>query len=38
MESVWIYADISKVTQLKKLEINCNLLYDYKNLQVIYFM
>jgi hypothetical protein len=33
MESVWIYADIPKVTQLKKLEINCNLLYDYKDLQ-----
>jgi hypothetical protein len=33
MESVWIYADIPKVTQLKKLEINCNLLYDYKELQ-----
>ncbi len=33
MESVWIFADIPKITQLKKLEINCNLLYDYKDLQ-----
>ena len=32
-ESVWIYAEIAKVTQLKKLDINCNLLYDYKDLQ-----
>jgi hypothetical protein len=33
MESVWIYAEIPKVIQLKKLDINCNLLYDYKDLQ-----
>jgi hypothetical protein len=33
MESVWIFADIPKVTQLKKLDINCNILYDYKDLQ-----
>ncbi len=33
MESVWIYADIPKVAQFKKIEINCNLLYDYKDLQ-----
>lgn len=33
MESVWIYAEIPKITQLKKLDINCNLLYDYKDLQ-----
>jgi hypothetical protein len=32
-ESVWIYAEITKVTQLKKLDINCSILYDYKDLQ-----
>lgn len=32
-ESVWIYAEITKVSQLKKIDINCNLLYDYKDLQ-----
>jgi hypothetical protein len=33
MESVWIYAEIPKVTQLKKLEVNCNLLFDFQTLQ-----
>lgn len=33
MESVWIYFEIQKITQLKKLDINCNLLYDFQNLQ-----
>ncbi|MBY0482024.1 MAG: hypothetical protein K2Q21_11760 [Chitinophagaceae bacterium] len=33
MESVWIYFEIPKITQLKKLDINCNLLYDFQNLQ-----
>ena len=33
MESVWIYAEIPKIAQLKKIDINCNLLYDYKDLQ-----
>lgn len=33
MESVWIYAEIPKVAQLKKLDVNCNLLYDFKDLQ-----
>jgi hypothetical protein len=33
MESVWIFADIPKVSQLKKLEVTCNILYDYKDLQ-----
>lgn len=33
MESVWVYAEIPKVTQLKKLDVSCNLLYDFKDLQ-----
>jgi len=33
MESVWIYAEVPKITQLKKIDINCSLLYDYQNLQ-----
>jgi hypothetical protein len=32
-ESVWVFVEIPKVSQLKKLDINCNLLYDYKDLQ-----
>jgi hypothetical protein len=33
MESVWIYTEIPKVGQLKKLDVTCNLLYDYKDQQ-----
>ncbi len=33
MESVWIFAEIPKITQMKKLEVTCNLLYDFQNLQ-----
>ncbi|MCX6205039.1 MAG: hypothetical protein NTZ19_02155 [Bacteroidetes bacterium] len=32
-ESVWVYAEVPKITTLKKLEVNCNLLYDFKDLQ-----
>jgi hypothetical protein len=33
MESVWVYSEVPKVTSLKKLDVNCNLLYDFKDLQ-----
>ena len=33
MESVWVYAEVPKVTTLKKLDVTCNLLYDFKDLQ-----
>jgi hypothetical protein len=33
MESVWVYAEVPKITSLKKLEVTCNLLYDFKDLQ-----
>lgn len=33
MESVWIYAEVSKVSQLKRLDVQCQLLFDFQNLQ-----
>ncbi len=36
-ESVWIYAEIDGVTTIKKLTINCNLLYDYQEKQTNIF-
>jgi len=33
MESVWIYAEIPKVTQLKRLDLQCQLLFDFQTLQ-----
>jgi hypothetical protein len=36
-ESVWIYAEVDNVTSLKKLNINCNLLYDYQDKQMNIF-
>jgi len=36
-ESVWIYAEIDDVPTLKKLNINCNLLYDYQEKQMNIF-
>lgn len=32
-ESVWSYLEIPKVTDIKKLEIDCVLLYDFEKLQ-----
>ncbi len=32
-ESVWSYFEIPKVAELKKLEIDCTLLYDYEKTQ-----
>jgi len=33
MESVWIYAEVPKVTQLKRLDLQCQLLFDFQTLQ-----
>ena len=33
MESVWIYAEVPKVTQLKKLDVQCQILFDFQSLQ-----
>lgn len=33
MESVWIYAEVPKVAQLKKLEVQCQILFDFQTLQ-----
>lgn len=32
-ESVWSYFEISKIKEVKKLEIDCTLLYDFEKLQ-----
>ncbi|MBI2273212.1 MAG: hypothetical protein HYU70_05405 [Bacteroidetes bacterium] len=32
-ESVWSYLEIPKITDIKKLEIDCSLLYDFEKLQ-----
>jgi hypothetical protein len=32
-ESVWSYLEIPKVTDIRKLEIDCSLLYDFEKLQ-----
>jgi hypothetical protein len=32
-ESVWSYLEVSKVTNVKKLEIDCSLLYDFEKSQ-----
>ena len=36
-ESVWSYAEVGDVVSLKKLSINCNLLYDYQDKQMNIF-
>lgn len=32
-ESVWSYFEVPKVVDMKKLEVNCTLLYDFEKLQ-----
>jgi hypothetical protein len=32
-ESVWSYLEIPKVANVKKIEIDCSLLYDYEKAQ-----
>lgn len=36
-ESVWMYFEIPNIATLKKININCNLLYDYKKEQMNIF-
>lgn len=36
-ESVWSYFEITKVRELKKLEVNCSLLFDYEKSQTNIF-
>lgn len=36
-ESVWIYAEVDDVATIKKMNINCNLLYDYQDKQMNIF-
>ncbi len=33
LESVWIYFEVPKIKQLKKVDINCTILYDFQNIQ-----
>lgn len=33
LESVWIYFEVPKIKQLKKLDVNCTILYDFQNIQ-----
>ena len=36
-ESVWIYFEINKIPEIKKLDVNCNLLFDYEKNQTNIF-
>ena len=36
-ESIWCYFEIPNITQLKTLEADCNLLYDFVNVQTNIF-
>lgn len=36
-ESVWLYFEIDNVTNIKKVDIFCNLLYDYEQKQINIF-
>ncbi len=36
-ESVWIYAEVDDIVSLKKINISCNLLYDYQDKQMNIF-
>lgn len=33
LESVWIYFEVPKIKEIKKADINCSILYDFKNIQ-----
>ncbi|MCX6208761.1 MAG: hypothetical protein NTZ59_04500 [Bacteroidetes bacterium] len=32
-ESVWIYVEVANITAIKKLNVNCNLLYEFQEKQ-----
>ncbi len=36
-ESVWIFLEINNINRIKKINFNCNLLYDYQNKQMNIF-
>lgn len=36
-ESVWLYFEIDHIANVKKVDINCNLLYDYEQKQINIF-
>lgn len=33
LESIWVYLEVENVTSLKKLDVNCNLLYEFEQKQ-----
>lgn len=36
-ESVWIYFEIDNIASIKKVDVNCNLLYDFEKKQINIF-
>lgn len=36
-ESIWCYFEIENISSLKKVDVNCNLLYDYQEKQMNIF-
>ena len=34
LESVWIYFEVPKIKQLKKLDVNCTILYDFQRIKL----
>lgn len=37
LESIWVYLEIDNITTLKKVDINCNLLYEFEEKQTNIF-
>ena len=37
LESIWVYLEIDNITTLKKIDINCNLLYEFEEKQTNIF-
>ena len=33
LESIWVYLEVENITALKKLDVNCNLLYEFEQKQ-----
>ncbi len=33
LESIWVYLEVDNITTLKKLDVNCNLLYEFEQKQ-----
>ena len=36
-ESVWVYLEIEHINTLKKVDVHCNLLYDFQQKQINIF-